>query len=176
VLTKPIGSGVLFNANLKNWVSKPAMDACLASVIRLNHMTTEILKNFTVHAVTDVTGFGLAGHGFEIASASGVRITIEFDQLPVMDECFDMYRKGMRTGSNDFNRRMVGNHLQFEKEIPGWQQEILFDPQTSGGLLASVPEGEGEALLNELHAHGIDKATIIGQVREGKDEPDMVIF
>ncbi len=175
ILTKPIGSGVLFNANLKNWVSKPAMDACLSYVTTLNRDAAEILKDATIHAVTDVTGFGLAGHGFEIAVASGVEITLDFDSLPVMDESFDMYRKGMRTGSNDFNRRMVGNRLRFDKEIPGWKQEILFDPQTSGGLLASVPEREGAALLTKLHAHGIDKATIIGRVGELKGGPHMII-
>lgn len=175
ILTKPIGSGVLFNANLKNWISKPAMDACLSYVTTLNHAAAEIFKEATIHAVTDVTGFGLAGHGFEIAFASGVEITLDFDSLPVMDESFDMYRKGMRTGSNDFNRRNVGNRLRFDKEIHDWKQEILFDPQTSGGLLASVPESEGAALLEKLHANGIDKATIIGRVGERNGGPHMII-
>lgn len=175
VLTKPIGSGVLFNANLKNWVSRAALDACLASTITLNQKAAEILKAFTIHAVTDVTGFGLAGHSFEIAHASNVGVTIEFDAIPVMDESYDMYRKGMSTGSNGFNRRMVSHHLRFEKDMPAWRQEIIFDPQTSGGLLASVPEDAGVALLNELHAQGIDKAKIIGRVGERKNGPFIVI-
>ena len=175
VLTKPIGSGVLFNANLKNWVSTAALDACLATVSGLNRSAAEIFKGFSIHAVTDVTGFGLAGHGFEMASASGVGLIIDFDSVPVMIESFDMYRKGMSTGSNAFNRQIIGNHLHLEKDLPAWNEEILFDPQTSGGLLASVPEDQSTMLLEKLHAKGIEKARIIGRVEESKDGPFIVI-
>jgi len=175
VLTKPIGSGVLFNANLKNWVSTVALDACLATVSSLNQAAADIFKDFSIHAVTDVTGFGLAGHGFEMASASGVGLIIDFDSVPVMHESFDMYRKGMSTGSNAFNRQIIGNHLRFKKDLLAWHQEILFDPQTSGGLLASVPEDQGPMLLEKLHAKGIEKARIIGRVEKSKNGPLIVI-
>ena len=175
VLTKPIGSGVLFNANLKSWVSTAALHACLETVSNLNRAAADIFKGFSIHAVTDVTGFGLAGHGFEMASASGVELIIDFDSVPVMDESFDMYRKGMSTGSNTFNRQLVGNHLRLEKDLPAWNEEILFDPQTSGGLLASVPEDQGSILLEKLHSKGIEKARIIGRVEESKNGPFLVI-
>ena len=163
ILTKPIGSGVLFNANLKNWVSKPALEACLSHVTTLNAAAANIFKKFTIHAATDVTGFGLAGHGFEIARGSGVSLIIDLATVPKMDESIAMYRKGMRTGSNAFNRRMVGDHLLFTNKRPDWEQEIVFDPQTSGGLLTAVPEKEGAALLHDLHAGGVSQAAIIGK-------------
>ena len=175
VLTKPIGSGVLFNANLKNWVSKAALDTCLSTAANLNQAAAEIFKDFSIHAVTDITGFGLAGHGFEMASASGVGLLIDSDSVPVMPESLDMYRRGMSTGSNAFNRKMIGNLLRFEKHLPAWHQEVFFDPQTSGGLLAAIPEDQGQMLLEKLHAKGIDKARNIGRVEESKNGPLIVI-
>ncbi len=166
ILTKPLGSGVLFNANLKNWVSKEAMDACVEILIMLNKTAAEVLSEFEIHAATDITGFGLAGHGFEMAKASGVCLNIRITDLPVMDEALAVYKKGMTTGTNAYNRKMVKGHLQFENRLPFWHEEIVFDPQTSGGLLVSVPESQGKDIINALHAKGVSAAKIIGSVHE----------
>jgi selenide,water dikinase len=164
LLTKPLGSGVLFNANRKGWVSRAALDACLAHLTTLNRRAAEVLAGFTVNACTDVTGFGLAGHGFEMAKASGVTLAIGLEGLPVMDESLEMYRRGMTTGVNHSNRALVTGQLRFEREFLPWQQEILFDPQTSGGLLASLPADEAEAALAALHAGGVPAAVLVGEV------------
>ena len=168
ILTKPVGSGVLFNANLKKWVSKAAMEACLSILITLNRTAAEVMSGFDIHAATDVTGFGLAGHGFEMARASGVCLKISIKDLPVMDEALMVYKKGMTTGVNAYNRQMVEQHLRLETDLPPWHEEIVFDPQTNGGLLVAVAESQGESLVNALHAKGVTAARIIGSVHELK--------
>ena len=170
ILTKPIGSGVLFNANLKKWVSKEAMEACLSILTTLNRTAAEVMSGFDIHAATDVTGFGLAGHGFEIAKASNVCLEIGIQELPIMEEALAMYKRGMTTGVNAYNRKMVEKHCRFETELPSWNEEIVFDPQTSGGLLVAVTQAKGEDLINALHAKGVTAAKIIGHIHEPKRE------
>jgi selenide,water dikinase len=168
ILTKPIGSGVLFNANLKKWVSKEAMEACLSILIMLNRTAAEVMSGFDIHAATDVTGFGLAGHGFEMAKASMVCLEISIKDLPIMDEALEMYKRGMTTGVNAYNRQMVEQHFRLETDLPPWHEEIIFDPQTSGGLLVSVTQTQGENLVNALRAKGVTAAKIIGNVHDLK--------
>jgi selenide,water dikinase len=174
ILTKPIGSGVLFNANLKKWVSEDAMDECLAVVSTLNKKAAETMSGFEVHAATDITGFGLAGHGFEIAKNSNVTLEIDMDSIPVMREALQMYERGMNTGVNPFNRQFVRDRLRLEKSLPSWSQEILYDPQTSGGLLVAVPENQGLPLLDALHKGGVKEARKIGRVRSFQDPINLV--
>jgi selenide, water dikinase len=175
VLTKPIGSGVLFNANLKKWVSQRAMDACIETISKLNKEAAEIMGGFDIHAATDVTGFGLAGHGFEMAVASKIRLEIKMDNLPIMREALEMYRKGMTTGSNKHNRNLVDHHMIFKKVFRKEQEEILFDPQTSGGLMVALPESQGEGLIKALHGGGVDEARIIGHVK-GLEDGNHLLF
>jgi selenide,water dikinase len=174
ILTKPIGSGVLFNANLKGWVSQEAMDECIAILTMLNKTAAEIIGHFQINAVTDVTGFGLAGHCFEMALASNVRLEVNLDDVPLMRESLAMYEKGMRTGMNSPNRQMVEKHMLFKKDLPPWHQEIVYDPQTSGGLLVAVPRGESEKLLEALRSGGVKWAEIIGNVNALQDSTHLV--
>jgi selenide,water dikinase len=164
ILTKPIGSGVLFNANIKGYVSSDAMDACIAHLITLNRSACEVLQGFTVSAATDITGFGLAGHAFEMARAGGVTLTLEMARLPVMDEALDMYRRGVTTGVNASNRQMVAEGIGFAGDWPAWRREILYDPQTSGGLLAAVDPDQADDVLAALHGAGVGDACRIGRV------------
>ena len=168
ILTKPVGSGVLFNANLKKWVSKEAMEACLSILITLNRTAAEVMSGFDIHAATDITGFGLAGHGLEMAKASMVCLEISIKDLPIMDEALTMYKKGVTTGVNTYNRQMVEPHLWLETDLPPWHEEIVFDPQTNGGLLVAVTRTQGENLVSALHAKGVTAAKIIGNVHELK--------
>ncbi len=170
ILTKPIGSGVIFNANLKKWVSASAMDECLATITALNKTAAEIMQGFKVHAATDITGFGLAGHAFEMAAGSDVRLEISMDDIPIMRAALEMYKKGMNTGMNASNRRLVAKNMRFEKDLPSWHQEIVYDPQTSGGLLVSAPASGGEIMLEALINAGVDQARIIGHVTERQDK------
>jgi selenide,water dikinase len=165
ILTKPLGSGVLFNANLKGWVSRQAMDECLNTLITLNKKAAAILSAFDVHAATDVTGFGMAGHSLEMARGAGHTFEIQIDQLPVMREALSMYERGMTTGVNTANRMLVGKDTRFVQDIPPWHQEIVMDPQTSGGLLVAVEPGQAEAALDLLRKGGNIDAAIIGKVK-----------
>ncbi len=169
VLTKPIGSGVLFNANLKGWVSDGALAACLDTIITLNKTACEIAQEFDIHAATDITGFGLAGHGLEMAEGSGVTLNIRVSDVPLMAEALAMYEKGMTTGVNGENRRLVQDHIAFESGIPAWHEEIFIDPQTSGGLLLSVDGNQVDALLARLQGAGVESATLIGKVTAKED-------
>jgi selenide, water dikinase len=164
VLTKPIGSGVLFNANIKNWVSDEGLSECIAHLVTLNRVACETMQRFAIHAVTDVTGFGLAGHSYEVARASDVVLILNMDRLPVMNEALEMYRRGVNTGVNPHNRRMVQDYLQMEGDWPDWHREIIYDPQTCGGLLAAVPREQADVLVDALHAAGVGHACRIGEV------------
>jgi selenide,water dikinase len=164
LLTKPLGSGVLFNAHRKGWVSSLAMSECLGVLTVLNRTAAETLSAFSVHAATDITGFGLAGHAFEMAQGSGVRLRFGYDRLPVLREAPEMYRRGMSTGANRPNAQRVEGQLRFDPERPDWQREIVFDPQTSGGLMVALPAGQAEAAVAALRANGVPWAQAIGEV------------
>lgn len=164
ILTKAIGSGVLFNANRKGWVSKEALDACLATITTLNKTAAEVLGGFTVHAATDVTGFGLGGHGLEMAEGSGVALRIDVDAVPIMAEALECYRRGMTTGVNAVNRELIEAKARFERQLPDWHEEIFVDPQTSGGILAAVRGEEADDALAALHEAGVEVAARIGTV------------
>jgi len=174
VLTKPIGSGVLFNANLKKWVSAAAMDSCLEVLTTLNRWPAEIMQNYDIHAATDVTGFGLAGHALEMVGETPITIDIRIESLPVMDEALDMYRKGMTTGVNASNRQQVAGKMTMATGLPAWHQEIVFDPQTNGGLMAALPESQSQELIAALHAAGIPAATIIGRVTDQQEDGHLI--
>jgi selenide, water dikinase len=164
LLTKPIGSGVLFNANLKRRVSQNAMKECIKAITTLNKVASEIMAEYEIHAATDITGFGLAGHALEMARGSGVRIEFFMDRLPIMLEALEMYRIGVTTGVNKHNRELVGKVTRFEKDLPAWHREIVYDPQTSGGLLVSLPHSQGEDLANALRRAGVEEARLVGRV------------
>ncbi len=164
ILTKPVGSGVLFNANLKGWVSKAALDECLETITTLNKTAAEVLARFEVHAATDVTGFGLAGHGLEMAEGSDVALRIEVDAVPTMSEALAVYERGMTTGVNAVNQQLVEEKTRYERRLPTWHEQIFVDPQTSGGLLAAVPGEEADDAVAALHEAGVGKAVRIGTV------------
>ncbi len=166
ILTKRIGSGVLFNANLKGWVSDGALTTCLETISALNRSSAELASTFTIHAATDVTGFGLAGHATEMANGSDVTIELHASQIPQFPEALDMYKKGMTTGVNAENRAMIERSTRFAGSISIYEQELFIDPQTSGGLLLALARDDAKALLKKLHDAGHTQAAIIGEVKE----------
>ena len=165
ILTKPIGSGVLFNANLKGWVSDAALKECLDTTSALNRTSADVMAGFDIHAATDVTGFGLAGHALEIAKSSGLTLEISAADVPVMPEALEMYEKGVGTGANAANRELIRDATRFDAALPERHDEIFVDPQTSGGLLVSVPAAQSRSLLTALHDAGEGRARIIGSAR-----------
>lgn len=165
ILTKPIGSGVLFNANLKGWVSDAALKECLDTTSALNRTSADVMAGFDIHAATDVTGFGLAGHALEIARGSGLTLEISAADVPVMPEALEMYEKGVGTGANAANRELIRDAARFDAALPERHDEIFVDPQTSGGLLVSVSPDQARNLLTALHDAGEGWARIIGSAK-----------
>lgn len=170
VLTKPIGSGVLFNAVRSGKLSFDHIEKDVLPIIAsLNDKAIETgLKN-EIHACTDVTGFGILGHLMEMAIASQTRFVINHDTLPIYPYAFDMYKKGETTGSNKANQNMVMSHdMVFNKELTKIQEGLLYDPQTSGGLILCLPQEHAVQLVKELRSKGVDDAVCIGTVEKGK--------
>ena len=174
ILTKPVGSGVLFNANLKGWVSDAAMRECLGVAAALNRTSAEVMAGFDIHAATDVTGFGLAGHALEIARGSGLTLEISTGDVPVMPEAFKMYEKGVGTGANAANRELIRDAARFDTSISERHKEVFVDPQTSGGLLVSVPADQARGLLSALHDAGEAGARVIGSASPLDDDAQIV--
>lgn len=162
ILTKKLGTGIYAKEINLN---KDASDCqeVITSMITLNKKTSEIMHKYRVSAVTDVTGFGLIGHLCEIAQASNVSITVYMDTLPLFDRTRELAliypNGGMKRNFSHF-----GKHVQIDERINTQANiNILFDPQTSGGLLIVVDNNDAEELLNELHNEGINAARIIGE-------------
>jgi selenide,water dikinase len=170
ILTKPLGTGVLFNANRSGKLPYAELEVILPRIAALNRKAMETALNFEVHACTDITGFGILGHSFEMARGSGAQIELVYDRLPFYPHARQMYRKGETTGSNKANRQLVDGHWEAVKSMAFEEEELLFDPQTSGGLLLSVPETEADELVEALHAAGVDTAVRVGKVAGG-DRP-----
>ena len=164
ILTKPLGTGVLFNACRSRKLSFKELEVILPQVAALNKKALETAVNFDIHSCTDITGFGIVGHSLEMATGSGVQINLFYKELPLYPHALEMYRKGETTGSNKANRRLSHGHLEISAKISREEEELLFDPQTAGGLLLSVPESQAKQLLNELKTAGVETAVKIGEV------------
>jgi selenide,water dikinase len=169
ILTKPLGSGVLFNAVRAGKFSMVELERSILPIIAsLNGLAMEKALQYDLHACTDVTGFGILGHLLEVADGSGVHAVLNYNVLPFYPGAHDMYKKGETTGSNKANRALVARYpLIVEQSLSRSQEELLYDPQTSGGLLLSLPKDQAQELLHELHSAGIDVAVKIGEVIEG---------
>ena len=166
LLTKPLGTGVLFNACRARKLPWPELERILPEVAALNGAALEAALNYDIHACTDVTGFGILGHSLEMARGSEVGIELSHGALPFYPSALEMYRRGETTGSNRANLEMVKDSLRIDARLADQEREILFDPQTSGGLLLSVPPDQAEDLLVELHTQGISTSRKIGRVVE----------
>lgn len=173
VLTKPLGSGVIFNANRAGKLSPSLLEEILPIVAALNGTALETALGYEVHGLTDITGFGFAGHALEMAVHSKVRMRISFATLPVYPGAVEMYAAGIDTGSNAGNRQNCCGRVETVASLSESQEEILFDPQTSGGLLISLPRGEADDLVRSLHEAGIPWAATVGETEAGT--PSMVI-
>lgn len=175
ILTKPLGTGVLFNACRSKKLPQHELELILPQVASLNQKAIETASNFDIHACTDITGFGIVGHALEMAKGSGVRINLFYDKLPFYPNALHMYRKGETTGSNKANRKLAEGSFNKIRGLSREEEELLFDPQTSGGLLLSVPSSEADRLVTELKRTGIENASRIGEV-DACQEPHVRIL
>jgi selenide,water dikinase len=164
ILTKPIGSGVLFNACRSGRLPYRELEAILPTIAALNRTALEIALKGEVHACTDITGFGMAGHSLEVAMGSCAEVRLSYRSLPVYPGALGMYRKGETTGSNKANRKLCEGSLEIAVPLDDKEEELLFDPQTSGGLLLSVPAGRADSLVRELRTAGVAHAALVGEI------------
>ena len=129
-----------------------------------------------VHAITDVTGFGLGGHLLEICRGSKLGCTVEFDKLPLIEEAVTHLKAGIATGASARNWASYGESIALAAGMPEWQQKMITDPQTSGGLLIScAPESVDEA-LSACRADGLDRAVVIGRFADSHGVPPGLTF
>lgn len=164
LLSKPVGSGVIFNAHRAGKLTFKDITPILEIIASLNATAIEAALRQELHACTDITGFGIIGHAHEVALGSGIDMEIEFRALPVFEFAVDMYRRGHTTLSNNQNRQMTKDYLSIKASLDTSEKEILFDPQTSGGLLMTMPPSDAEATLKALKENGSTHASIIGRV------------
>lgn len=166
VLTKPLGTGVLINAYKFEKIDDAGLEPALVEMERLNRDASRLARAHGATAMTDVTGFGLAGHAWNLARESKVALEIELAALPVYELFDELVRQGVSTGCTGLNWQHVASHLGLPAGLSAEQHERLFDPQTSGGLLVALPAERAEAYLAALLATG-HRAAAIGAVVDG---------
>jgi selenide, water dikinase len=162
ILTKPLGTGIITTALKRGKASKESVDAAIDSMIALNKTAATVMRRYPVHACSDITGYGLLGHGMEMASGSGVTLVFESAKLPLLHRARRLAEKGYLTGGCKRNRDYLKDKISIEKALREGVVEAAFDPQTSGGLLIALAEKHATKLLEELQAEGVKAATRVG--------------
>ena len=173
LLTKQLGTGLLVSGRRQGRTSEPDFAAAIEQMRALNRAGSEVLVAAGVRAATDVTGFGLLGHGLEMARGSGTRFVFDAAAMPLLDGALDLARAGVETGGAAHNRRFVAAELTVVADVPPELVTVAHDPQTSGGLLAAIPAN----LIDEVES-SLDAAAVphwrIGQV-EGAPVPGVAL-
>jgi selenide,water dikinase len=167
ILTKGIGVGIYSAAFKKQALSADAYAEMLASTTLLNRIGHELAKDKDVHAITDVTGFGLLGHGLELARGSGLRLRIELSRIPWFTQAEALARAGHVTGASRRNWNSYGHGITLPADLPEWRRALLTDPQTSGGLLVACKPERAEAIRAMIEEAGYPRASIIGEALTG---------
>lgn len=169
VLTKALGTGIITTALKRRKATSRSTKAAIASMATLNRTASTIMRDFTVHACSDVTGYGLLGHAQEMASGSGVTLVLESRALPILYGAVRLAEQGYVTGGCKRNRDYLHDKVAVDPAIRAGLVEVAFDPQTSGGLLIAVPQADAEALADRLRAAGIDATAIVGRAVPRED-------
>jgi len=173
ILGKPLGVGILSAALKKGKLSEAGYRAMLDWTTRLNTPGEALAELAGVHALTDVTGFGLAGHLLEILRGSKLGGEVRFDALPVIPEALEWVKQGVATGASERNWKGYGAEVDLPSGAPDWMRKLLTDPQTSGGLLVSCAPEAVPATLQAFRQKGFNDARVIGKVYAG--EPRMAV-
>ena len=166
LLSKPLGTGILMTAFKRDRLAVEFYTAAVRWMADLNATAARMMLKYDVHAATDITGFGLAGHGAKMADGSGVTLLIEESDLPLLPGALELSREGMIPGGGRRNREFYGPGVKVSEEVADEMAEIVFDPQTSGGLLIALSESEAHSLLADLQKSGNNDASIIGRVTQ----------
>lgn len=171
ILTKPLGTGVLMTAFKRAELDSEHYAAAVKSMAMLNASAAAAMLLNDVHAATDITGFGLAGHAMAMAEGSGVTLVIEESDLPLLPGALDALAAGMIPGGGTRNREFYGSRVHVAEEVIDTMVAMVFDPQTSGGLLIALPQNEALPLLAALQAAGNVESEIVGRVVPAGDYP-----
>ncbi len=165
ILTKPLGTGIISTAIKAQEASPEQIRQVVATMTNLNKKAAELMiAAGDIHACTDITGFGLLGHACEMIEGSDVGLRIHSPALPVLTGVRDMMETGFVPGGLYRNRDFRINQVVKEKSCPDWLFDLLFDPQTAGGLFFSLPANTAQKLVEKMHAAGITDAAVVGEV------------
>lgn len=167
ILTKKLGVGIICTANRVGEASENAMNVAINSMTTLNKYAAQICRKYEIHACTDVTGFGFLGHLYEMMDGGRISCHINSKHVPVFEEALSYADEFLLTAAGQRNRNFVGSHVCFE-DIPFAMEEVLFDPQTSGGLLVAVAAGNADKLLGELRENGL-AAGLVGEITKPRE-------
>jgi selenide,water dikinase len=167
ILGKPLGIGILSAVLKKGKLSAAGYSAMLDWTTRLNTPGEALADLQGVHALTDVTGFGLAGHLLEILRGSKLAGEVQFDALPVIPEALEWAQQGVATGASDRNWKGYGHEVALPAGFPDWKRKLITDPQTSGGLLVSCAPHALEQVMSEFRKRGFAEAAVIGKISAG---------
>lgn len=166
ILTKPLGVGIYSNAIKKGTIPDGGLAEMVASCTTLNRIGAELAQQPEIHALTDVTGFGILGHGLEMSRGAGAALHIDSSALPLLSHTQELARSGHVTGAGARNWEAVQDHVTLPADLPDWRHAILCDPQTSGGLLVAVAPNAAASVLREIQkTHPL--AAIIGEMSAG---------
>ena len=164
ILTKPLGTGIISTALKAGVVGKETLEKITRCMTTLNDKASELMQEVGVHACTDVTGFGLIGHACQLAQSSQVGIELHLASVPYFPEVIDFAQKGLCPGGLYRNKDYYSNRVRFVNAVPEYMQHILFDAQTSGGLLISLTSEAAELLVDKLRKVSLQDIAIIGEV------------
>ncbi len=167
ILTKGLGVGVYSAALKRGELSDPLYDAMVASTTKVNTLGADMPSIPGVHALTDVTGFGLLGHTLEMTRPADLGCRIAFRNLPILPGVADMAAAGVRTGASGRNWASFGDEVTLGADLPPWAADLLCDPQTSGGLLIAAHADAVDAVMEKAAARGFERATVIGTFTDG---------
>lgn len=168
ILTKPLGIGILTTAAKADMVERSVLNRIYQQMATLNKTARDIMVKYPVHSCTDVTGFSLLGHGYEMAQGSECSIHICAQQVPYHEEAYELAEMGFIPAGAYRNREFAQAGVHVTETVSRALQDIFYDPQTSGGLLIAIPQDSAQALLKELQDH-IPGAAIIGYATEKQD-------
>jgi selenide,water dikinase len=169
ILTKAIGTGFVTTAFKMNRCPEATMQAAVESMRSLNKVASEAASEVGVNAMTDITGFGLAGHANELAQSSGVTVSLWLESVPILVGAKELARQGNKTRASASNRGFAETQTRISPSADPLLVEFAFDAQTSGGLLISVPAEKADDLLAQIHQGGITAAAIVGTVTDRED-------
>lgn len=173
VLTKPIGVGIQTTAIKRDKLTEDQLNKVMETMATLNNKASEALEDLHPNSVTDITGFGLLGHAFEMAKGSDVTFKVSYEKVPVLEGTTALAEEGIVPGGSKANHRWLANDVEYDESLKEFEQWILCDAITSGGLLVSLPEEEAHLYVAKLHELEID-AKIIGSV-EAKQEKSLYV-